>query len=134
MSTSARFATFAELSLADSEEAGGKGANLGELVSAGLPVPSGFVLLRDGYRDSMRAAGVDAQLAALHRDALAAASEPDTLDELSGRLQDLVAGAGSPTTCAPRFSRPTTSSGRTTLWPCVPRPPERTAGMPRSPG
>jgi len=94
MSTSARFATFAELSLADSEEAGGKGANLGELVSAGLPVPSGFVLLRDGYRDSMRAAGVDAQLAALHRDALAAASEPDTLDELSGRLQDLVAGAG----------------------------------------
>ena len=94
MSTPVRVAAFAELSLADSEEAGGKGANLGELVSAGLPVPSGFVLLRDGYRDAMRAAGVDAQLAALHREALAAASEPDTLDDLSRRLQELVAGAG----------------------------------------
>lgn len=94
MSTPARVAAFAELSLADSEEAGGKGANLGEMVSARLPVPPGFVLLRDGYRDSMRAAGVDAQLAALHRDALAAASEPDRLDDLSRRLQDIVSGAG----------------------------------------
>ena len=30
--------------------AGGKGANLGELVSAGMKVPQGFVLTVDGYR------------------------------------------------------------------------------------
>ncbi len=30
--------------------AGGKGANLGELVHAGLPVPPGFVLVTSAYR------------------------------------------------------------------------------------
>ena len=89
-----RVAEFSDLTLDNAEEAGGKGANLGEMVSAGLPVPPGFVLLRDGYRDAMRAAGVDGQLAALHRDALAAASEPDKLDDLSRRLQAVVAEAG----------------------------------------
>ncbi len=29
---------------------GGKGANLGEMISAGLPVPGGFILLTDSYR------------------------------------------------------------------------------------
>ena len=59
------------LRISDAEEAGGKGANMGELVAAKLPVPPGFVLLRDCYRDSMRAGGVDAELSALHREALA---------------------------------------------------------------
>ena len=40
--------------ISDAEEAGGKGANMGELVAAKLLVPPGFVLLRDCYRDSMR--------------------------------------------------------------------------------
>lgn len=35
---------FGELSRADVAFAGGKGANLGELTRAGLPVPSGFVV------------------------------------------------------------------------------------------
>lgn len=34
---------------ADLDQAGGKGANLGELISAGLPVPDGFVLTTAGY-------------------------------------------------------------------------------------
>lgn len=34
------------LRLRDAEEAGGKGANMGESVAAGLPVPPGFVLMR----------------------------------------------------------------------------------------
>lgn len=44
------------LRLSDAEEAGGKGANMGEMVAAKLPVPPGFVLLRACYQDSMRAA------------------------------------------------------------------------------
>jgi pyruvate,water dikinase len=35
----------------DFSSAGGKGANLGEMINAGLPVPDGFVVLIDGYRD-----------------------------------------------------------------------------------
>jgi len=34
------------LRITDAEEAGGKGANMGELVAAKLPVPPGFVLMR----------------------------------------------------------------------------------------
>ena len=82
------------------------------MVSARLPVPPGFVLLRDGYRDSMRAAGVDAQLAALHRDALAAASEPDRLDDLSRRLRDIVSGAGVADDVRAEIPPPTTGWGR----------------------
>ena len=41
---------FAELGRGDIAVAGGKGANLGELTRAGLPVPPGFVLTTAAYR------------------------------------------------------------------------------------
>jgi phosphoenolpyruvate synthase/pyruvate phosphate dikinase len=37
------------------DQVGGKGANLGELVRAGLPVPDGFVLTTDAYTDFVAA-------------------------------------------------------------------------------
>jgi pyruvate, water dikinase len=40
---------FEDLSKADIPRAGGKGANLGELVRAGLPVPPGFVVTSDAF-------------------------------------------------------------------------------------
>ncbi|MGQ9351197.1 phosphoenolpyruvate synthase [Mycolicibacterium gilvum] len=82
------------LSIGDAEEAGGKGANMGELVAAKLPVPPGFVLLRDCYRDSMRAGGVDAELASLHREALDDVADTARLGELCERMQGLVRKAG----------------------------------------
>jgi pyruvate, water dikinase len=82
------------LRIADAEEAGGKGANMGELVAAKLPVPSGFVLLRSCYQDSMRAGGVDAELSALHREALHTVADTSHLAELCERLQAMVHKAG----------------------------------------
>jgi pyruvate,water dikinase len=41
--------TFAELSRGDVDYAGGKGANLGELTGAGVPVPPGFVVGAPAY-------------------------------------------------------------------------------------
>lgn len=41
---------FEELSKDDVEIAGGKGANLGEMTRAGLPVPPGFVVLASGFQ------------------------------------------------------------------------------------
>ncbi|KKF01795.1 phosphoenolpyruvate synthase [Mycolicibacterium obuense] len=82
------------LSIRDAEEAGGKGANLGELMAATLPVPPGFVLLRSCYRDSMRTGGVDAELAALHREALSAVADGARLEDLCERMQALVHKAG----------------------------------------
>jgi len=82
------------LRISDAEEAGGKGANMGELVAAGLPVPPGFVLMRDGYLESIKAGGVDAELNALHREALAHYSNGARLDDLCERMRNLVNKAG----------------------------------------
>jgi pyruvate, water dikinase len=56
---------FDSLSRADVASAGGKGANLGELTRARLPVPPGFVIPADAYLASMEAAGVREKLVEL---------------------------------------------------------------------
>lgn len=83
-----------ELRITDAEEAGGKGANMGELVAAGLPVPPGFVLVRDCYLDSMRLSAVYGDLTELHREALEAVTDPVHLGQLCDQLQALVHKAG----------------------------------------
>jgi pyruvate,water dikinase len=82
------------LRIADAEEAGGKGANMGELVAADLPVPPGFVLLRDCYLHSMRCGGVDKDLAAMHAEALSSVSDSTRLSDLCQQMQALVHKAG----------------------------------------
>ncbi|MFB6252312.1 MAG: phosphoenolpyruvate synthase [Halobellus sp.] len=46
----------------DIDNVGGKGASLGELTAAGLPVPSGFVVTAGTYRDFIEDAGIDEEL------------------------------------------------------------------------
>ncbi|WP_232687426.1 pyruvate, water dikinase [Halobacterium zhouii] len=46
----------------DVEFVGGKGASLGELTDAGLPVPPGFVVTAGTYRSFIEAAGIDDEL------------------------------------------------------------------------
>ena len=84
----------ADLRLSDAVEAGGKGANLGELVGASLPVPPGFVVLRGGYTESMETGGVADELTAGHREALAAVGDDERLGETCRRLRELVIKAG----------------------------------------
>ncbi len=91
--------TFAQLRVTDVSYAGGKGANLGELTSAGVPVPPGFVIGAPAYgafceetglRDRLTEAlhGVDeedtaalAAAATAARDALDASAMPDWLEQ-----------------------------------------------------
>src|SRR2546421_13067257 len=47
-----------ELSARDADAAGGKGANLGELLRSGIPVPPGFVVAAEAFRQSLEAAGL----------------------------------------------------------------------------
>jgi pyruvate,water dikinase len=81
---------FEELGKGDVALAGGKGANLGELVHADLPVPPGFVVLASAYRAFVEQAGlqepISQELAALDvrdRAALDAAAE-----RLQARLRE----------------------------------------------
>ena len=51
---------FTEIGKEDLAEAGGKGANLGELTRAGIPVPPGFVVTASSYREFIRRNGLEA--------------------------------------------------------------------------
>ena len=53
---------FEELSVGDVDLVGGKGANLGELTGAGLPVPPGFVVTAGAYRDAIEHSGIRSKL------------------------------------------------------------------------
>lgn len=88
-------ARFAELRLADADRAGGKGANLGELRSAGFPVPDGFVVLAGSLRLALEAAGLVADVEELSRASLTAAAgggaaADERLTEISRQLRDAI--------------------------------------------
>ena len=51
-----------EIGADDLESVGGKGASLGELTSAGLPVPPAFVVTAGTYRSFIEDAGIDEEL------------------------------------------------------------------------
>ena len=84
----------ANLGMPDAEEAGGKGANMGEMVKAQLPVPPGFVVLRDSYLASMSAGGVADELNAAHREAMLHSLDGARFDEMCARMKALVLKAG----------------------------------------
>ena len=74
-----------DIGIDDVAVAGGKGANLGELVRAGLPVPPGFVVAADAYLAALDAAGVRGRV----RDVSAAVTE-STVAASAEELRDLV--------------------------------------------
>ena len=90
-----------ELRRPDASEFGGKSANLGELLAAGIPVPGGFAVGASAYRDFVRSTGLDGTIAAaLSRaaddasktigEAMRFAPLPDGLrDELGARYEAL---------------------------------------------
>jgi rifampicin phosphotransferase len=51
--------SLASIRASDGPIAGGKGANLGELIAAGFPVPDGFVITTQAYANAAEAARVD---------------------------------------------------------------------------
>ena len=67
-----------ELRTADADAFGGKSANLGELLAAGIPVPPGFALGAGAYRAFVEETGLEGAI----RAALARA-QPDDVDALT---------------------------------------------------
>ncbi|AFU01575.1 phosphoenolpyruvate synthase [Nocardia brasiliensis] len=83
-------AGFSELRLADADKAGGKGANLGELVAAALPVPPGFVVLRSCYDEVITEGPHGVELDRLHAEALESVDAPARVTQLCRRMRELV--------------------------------------------
>jgi pyruvate, water dikinase len=88
-----RIAWFGELTRSDVPIAGGKGANLGELVRAGLPVPEGFVVTAQAYFEAMDLAGIRRDVR--ERAARSAAGE-QSVAAVASEIQELVRKAGLP--------------------------------------
>ncbi|WP_281689872.1 PEP/pyruvate-binding domain-containing protein [Pseudonocardia thermophila] len=78
----------AELGRDDVELAGGKGANLGELVRGGFPVPPGFVLTTAAHRAFVTESGIGDRLLAL-------AADPD-IEAASARIRGLIESVALP--------------------------------------
>jgi phosphohistidine swiveling domain-containing protein len=76
---------FEELGSGDIDQAGGKGANLGELTRAGLPVPPGFVVVTDAYRAYLAEHQLADKIAAL----AAPTDDPAAYDDASAQIRAL---------------------------------------------
>jgi pyruvate,water dikinase len=83
-----------ELTASDVARAGGKGANLGELTRAGLPVPPGFVLTTDAYREFVETTGIQDVVTGLA--GLPASAAPERFENASRRIRDLFAAGAVP--------------------------------------
>jgi pyruvate,water dikinase len=75
--------SFGDLSRGDVAFAGGKGANLGELARAGLPVPAGFVVGAPAYASFVEESGLREVLAAR-----LASTDVDSSEELAAAAAD----------------------------------------------
>jgi pyruvate,water dikinase len=89
---------FAALGRDDLEVAGGKGANLGELVRGGLPVPPGFVVSTDAYREFVATHGLAGPIRELAGRVGSAGADAgaDAAEDASVRIQALFTAAEIP--------------------------------------
>ena len=83
---SAQTRPLSDLSSADLPDAGGKGASLGAMLQAGLPVPEGFAVLTEAYRAFVRHNGFEEPVRALVEDV--AADDPEALAAAAQALKD----------------------------------------------
>jgi len=86
--------SFSEASLKDMPLLGGKGANLGELYSAGFPVPPGFGIVSTGYADFLAANHLDSPLRQLVAEV--DFRELQQVEEVSSRIRHLISNAPIP--------------------------------------
>ncbi len=86
-------ASLSALGARDISVAGGKGANLGELIRAGFPVPDGFVITTDAYDVAARAAAVDPRDPS---DARARLTSKPVPPEIASAIRDAYRALGGP--------------------------------------
>ena len=87
-------AWFDEIGKEDIALVGGKGANLGELSRAGLPVPSGFVITTAAYDTFVKASGIKGEVVALA--SVPRAEDPTGFEEVAEGIRALFSGGKVP--------------------------------------
>jgi len=79
---------FEELSKKDISKVGGKGANLGELMKAGLPVPPGFCVTVDAYYNFLKKNNLPEKIKEILLDL--DISDTEKLNEISKKIKNLI--------------------------------------------
>lgn len=85
---------FSKLGKSDAGIAGGKGASLGEMTGAGIPVPPGFVVLAESFEQFLRENQIEADIDSI----LAKVNHRDTnsVDGASAEIQSIILGSKMP--------------------------------------
>lgn len=79
---------FSELHKSDANIAGGKGASLGEMLNAGIPVPDGFVVLSTTFDEFIKQAEIEADIEGILDQVDHKAVH--TIDEASTKIQEII--------------------------------------------
>jgi pyruvate,water dikinase len=90
--------SLADISSKDVASAGGKGASLGEMINAGIPVPPGFVVVAKAFdaflKETELVTEIDAMLGRVNINAM------HTVEDASEKIQALIENATMPTDIA----------------------------------
>ncbi len=86
--------TFGQLEKKMLELAGGKGANLNDMVGAGFPVPEGYVICADAFNEFMRQEGLLAKISELMNQTNM--EDNKALDKVSAQIQEEILKAPVP--------------------------------------
>lgn len=85
---------FSQIGKGDAASAGGKGASLGEMTQAGIPVPQGFVILASAFEQFLEETDLNAEI-----DAVLHTVNPEqmhTVEKASAKIQGLILEAKMP--------------------------------------
>lgn len=86
--------TFVDSDATNASLVGGKGANLGRLAAGGFPVPAGFTVTTDAYRDLIGRDSLGAQISSLA--ATIDFGDAACVDTVTTKIRDLIAGSALP--------------------------------------
>lgn len=85
---------FENINRTDTAIAGGKGASLGEMTQAGMPVPPGFVVTVEAFEEFLRDADLGVELGTALRDVRH--EDINSVEEVSKKIRDLIHDADFP--------------------------------------
>ena len=101
---------FAEVTRKDISLVGGKGANLGEMTNAGIPVPPGFIVTASAYFDFVKTAGLTDKIREVMKPLDVHNSKQ--LQEIADRVQKLILDAPMPAELAKAIEQAYIKMGR----------------------
>jgi len=81
---------FEELGKEDIPLVGGKNANLGEMLKAGIPVPPGFAITAHAYKKFIEETGIAEQIYKIIEETVTDPNDPKQYEEASKRIRSLI--------------------------------------------